>query len=211
MSDDRARYLARGSPEKAADHARLDMIRAILAEEATWAEAPPEVGDAILGVIGRERRPMSERVGHRTSLWHWAAAIAAAGFAVVALVIGLAGETNGQRDEVVVAMEGTDLQTNAVGQATLRPRGSGWWIRLELTDLPAAPDGTYYEGWVWSDEGDGVSIGTFHLRGEPDPVILWSGVEPADYPSIWVTLEDEDGDASASDRIVMWGRIGSSE
>jgi hypothetical protein len=31
-------------------------------------------------------------------------------------------------------------------------------------------------------------------------------VDPADYPAIWVTLETEDGDPAASDRIVMWGR-----
>jgi hypothetical protein len=28
-----------------------------------------------------------------------------------------------------------------------------------------------------------------------------------EYPSIWVTLEDEDGSAVASDRVVMKGRM----
>jgi hypothetical protein len=37
-------------------------------------------------------------------------------------------------------------------------------------------------------------------------VVLWSGVDPEDYPAIWVTLEDEDGDPTASDRVVMKGR-----
>jgi hypothetical protein len=51
-----------------------------------------------------------------------------------------------------------------------------------------------------------VSIGTFHLRGDPEPIVLWSGVDPASYPAIWVTLEDEDGDPSASESVVMRGR-----
>jgi hypothetical protein len=60
---------------------------------------------------------------------------------------------------------------------------------------------------MWNDEGEGVSIGTFHLRGGEEPVILWSGVDPADYPAIWVTREPEDGDPGASDQVVMRGRI----
>jgi len=108
-------------------------------------------------------------------------------------------------DEQVVAIAGTELQPDATGQAAIRQTESGWWIRLDVEDLPAADDGTYYEGWVWNDEGEGVSIGTFHFRGGERSVVLWSGVDPADYPAIWVTLEDEDGDPSASDRVVMRG------
>jgi hypothetical protein len=59
---------------------------------------------------------------------------------------------------------------------------------------------------VWSDDGEGVSIGTFHLRGGDESVMLWSGVDPTDYPSIWVTLEDEDGDATASGVVLLRGR-----
>jgi hypothetical protein len=31
-------------------------------------------------------------------------------------------------------------------------------------------------------------------------------VDPAAYPSLWVTLETEDGDPAASERVVMRGR-----
>jgi hypothetical protein len=60
---------------------------------------------------------------------------------------------------------------------------------------------------VWSDDGEGVSIGTFHLRGDEMPIVLWSGVPLADYPEIWVTLESEADGPEASDQIVMTGRI----
>lgn len=207
MSDDRAEYLATGSGDQPADHERLDLIRAILGEQATWSEPPPETGDAVLAAIATDSGSVSTPIARRRRRWPWAAAAAAAGAALIALVIGLAGVLGDQPGETVVAIEGTELEAAAAGEATLGPAGSGWWIRLEVDGLRAAPDGTYYEGWVWSDDGDGVSIGTFHLRGEKGPVTLWSGVDPADYPSIWVTLEDEDGDASASDRVVMRGRI----
>jgi hypothetical protein len=38
-------------------------------------------------------------------------------------------------------------------------------------------------------------------------VVLWSGVPLAEYPSIWVTLEDEEEGPEASDLVVMTGRL----
>jgi len=131
----------------------------------------------------------------------------AAAAAVVIAVIGLFAALDGETEEIVMAVEGTELEAEASGRATLVPTGDGWSIRLEVNDLPAAEPGSYYEGWMWNDEGQGVSIGTFHLRGGGETVILWSGVSPDDYPSIWVTHEDEDGDPSASDRVVLRGRL----
>ena len=126
--------------------------------------------------------------------------------AVVALVFSTMSVLEADK-EIVVAMTGTEIERGAGGQAAVGPSGSGWWIRLDATGLPPAPEGSFYEGWVWSDEGDGVSIGTFHLRGGDTPVTLWSGVEMAEYPSIWVTLEQEDDGPEASDLVVMTGRM----
>ena len=208
MAEDRIEFLASGSSsgEKPADRERLEMIRAILSDEAVWAEPPPEVGDALIEAVAAEAGPLQPREARGRSRWAWVGAGVTAA-AVLALVVGVTGLFTDQPGEIVVAVEGTELEETAFGEATLRPTGDGWWIGLEVTDLTPAPQGTYYEGWVWSDEGDGVSIGTFHLRGEGKNVVLWSGVNPADYPMIWVTLEDEDGDPTASDRIVMRGRI----
>lgn len=206
MTEDRADYLASGAGEPPADRERLDMIRGILADEAVWSEPPPEVGDAVLESIAAASQPVeSETTTQRKSL-RWLAGVAATA-ALVIVAVGLYGLFTADTDELVVSVEGTELETAASGEATLRPTGDGWWIRLEVQHLPPAQPGTYYEGWVWSDDGDGVSIGTFHMRGEGQAVTLWSGVDPADYPSIWVTLEDEDGDPAASDRVVMRGRI----
>lgn len=207
MTEDHSEYLASGSGEKPADRDRLDMIRAILADEATWSEPPPEVGDAVIASIAASPEPDRRSDPGRSRSSKLLAGVAAAA-AVLVVIVGIFTALDGETEEIVMAVEGTELEAEASGQATLVPTGDGWSIRLEVSDLPAAEPGSYYEGWMWNDEGQGVSIGTFHLRGGGETVILWSGVSPDDYPSIWVTREDEDGDASASDRVVLWGRLG---
>ena len=186
------------------DAERLDLIRDVLGRHATWAEPPPEVADRLLAAIEAERPPMEpERASSRRWLGMTAAVVGVA--AVTIVVAGLTGAFSSP-DEQIVVIAGTELEPTASGEAAIREAESGWWIRLEVEDLPPAEVGTYYEGWVWNDQGDGVSIGTFHLRGDAEPVVLWSGVDPADYPAIWVTLEEEDGDPAASEQVVMRGR-----
>lgn len=206
MTEEHSEYLASGSGEKPADHERLDMIRAILADEATWSEPPPGVGDAVIASIAASSEPGSQSDSGRTPGSRLLAGVAAAA-AVLVLIVGLFIALDEETGEIVMAVEGTELEAEASGRATLVPTGDGWSIQLEVSDLPAAEPGSYYEGWMWNDEGQGVSIGTFHLRGGGDTVILWSGVSPDDYPSIWVTHEDEDGDPSASERVVLRGRL----
>ena len=154
-------------------------------------------------------RPVAAPVEADSGGSRWAMVVGGIGAvaAVIALVLASVSVIRDQPSETVVPMAGTELEPGAWGEASVRPTGSGWWIRLDLSDLPPAPEGSYYEGWVWSDDGEGVSIGTFHLRGDEMPIVLWSGVPLADYPSIWVTLEREDEGPEASDQIVMKGRI----
>ncbi|HET8738159.1 MAG TPA: anti-sigma factor [Acidimicrobiia bacterium] len=206
MTDERAEYLASPAARAPApaDRDRLDLIRELLGREAMWVDPPPEVADRLLEAIGASH-PEPERRGVR--LTGLAAAMAAVfvSLAVIALAVSQVADSD---EPDVVAMAGTQLQPDAAGEAEIEATDAGWFIKLDLENLPAADEGTYYEGWVWSDDGDGVSIGTFHLRGGDHSVTLWSGVDPADYPAIWVTLEDEDGDPSASDRVVLRGRPG---
>lgn len=205
--DSRVEYLASGSGSPPRDHERLDLIREVLGEAATWAEPPQQVADGILAAVAHDHTGLvgdAPLVPQRR--WPVVAAVVGSAAAVVALVFSTISVLDTE-SETVLAMTGTEIESGASGQATVRPTDAGWWIRLDVRGLPPAPQGTYYEGWVWSDEGDGVSIGTFHLRGGEDPVILWSGVEMADYPSIWVTLENEDEGPETSDLVVLTGRM----
>jgi hypothetical protein len=200
MTDERARYLASGTGNGPTDKESLDLTRGVLGDEATWSQPPPEVADRLLATIAEERDRVS--MPHaRLRWWPWAAAFATV--ALLALVMGLLGvfDTPVQ----VIEMRGTDLEPTATGQAAIHETGSGWSIRLDVSGLPPADDGQYYEGWLWSDDGDGISVGTFNLREDDRSIVLWSGVDPDAYPSLWVTLEDEDGDPSVSDQVVMRG------
>lgn len=205
-SDDiRPEYLATGSGESPADHERLDLIRGVLAESSTWEEPPEGVVDGLLAAIGRDGVAPVGELATKSPRRTWLVAAGAVA-AIALLVLGIVSVLDAPIAETVVAMSGTDLAPAAQGTASLHPTPSGWYIRLEVTGLPSAPEGSYYEGWVWSDD-EGVSIGTFHLRGGADPVVLWAGVDVAEYPAIWVTLEDEGVGPEASDQIVMKGRI----
>jgi len=204
--DSRARYLASGTPEGGESHERLDLIRDVLSTDATWAEPPPQVADGLLAALAAEAVPTLSVNEQRSGRWPLVLAGAGGLVAIAALVLGSINVLQDEGDNVV-AMTGTELEAAALGEAAFGPNDAGWWIRLDVTGLPPAPEGSYYEGWVWSDDGEGVSIGTFHLRGEDMPIVLWSGVPLADYPSIWVTLESEDDGPEASEMIVMTGRI----
>lgn len=185
-----------GPPDKEG----LDLVRGVLGDEAAWSQPPPEVADHLLATVAAERKPTP--FSQNRLRWRpWAAAFAAA--ALVALVLGLFGAF----DTAVqtIEMHGTDLEPTATGHAAIQETGTGWSIALEVSGLPPAGDGQYYEGWLWSEDGDGISVGTFNLSEDDRSVVLWSGVDPDAYPSLWVTLENEDGDPSASDQVVMRG------
>jgi hypothetical protein len=204
--DSRAQYLASGSPQVDDGDDRLDLIRDVLAGDATWAEPPPQVADGILASLATETAHQPVAAEGRASRWPLAVAAVGGLVAATALVLGTISVVQSD-DDNVVAMSGTELGAAASGEAEFGPNEAGWWIRLDVTGLPPAPEGSYYEGWVWSDDGEGVSIGTFHLRGDEMPIVLWSGVPLVEYPEIWVTLESEAEGPEASDQIVMTGRL----
>lgn len=200
MTDERAEYLASGAGSEPSDRERLDLIRQVLGQDAMWSEPPPEVADRLLATIAEHGEPIpTPEPGSRR--WPWVAAFAAA---LVIVILGLVGVFTPR--ERVIALQGTDLEPAATGEASINESGAGWWIRLDVNGLPAAEDGTYYEGWLWNEDGEGISIGTFHLRENDEAIALWSGVDPDEYPSVWITLEVEDGDPSASEQVVMRGR-----
>jgi hypothetical protein len=60
---------------------------------------------------------------------------------------------------------------------------------------------------VRSDDGDLVSIGTFHLRGGAAMVTLWSGVPLEDYPTLTVTLQREGAGTDSSGEVVLRGSL----
>jgi Anti-sigma-K factor rskA, C-terminal len=202
-SEKSSAYLETGKGD-APGGGRLDLIRAKLAQDETWADPPGSVLDGVL--LSIELETSGSKVGPARVWWRRPLAVAGVLVAALAVVLlSLAGFLS-RADETVVAMSGTHIDPHASGTATLKSTGGGWVIHLDVNGLPPAAPGTYYEGWVWSDGGEGVSIGTFHLRGGDQPVTLWSGVDLSEYPSIWVTLQNEGAGPEPSDQVVMRGR-----
>lgn len=200
----RAEYLTSASGDVGSEKDRLDVIRRLLGEDAVWADLPSQVLEGILAEMRTGRAvAIAQPTASRRRAWLFVAA------AVVIVLLGLAAAAlfdSPPGPVTVVAMSGTDLAPEASGTASLRPTPAGWAVSLDVEGLPPAPQGSYYQAWVWND-GDAVSLGTFHFRNGVGPIVLWAGVNLRDYPSLSVTLQDEGGGPASSGRVVMTGRV----
>ena len=112
-----------------------------------------------------------------------------------------------EESEEQFAIEGTELDPNATATAEVAELPNGAAIRLDVENLDPAPDGYYYQGWVRSEAGETVTIGTFHMRGGDGTVTLWSGVDLAAYPTLTVTLQQEGAGPESSGEVVLRGSI----
>lgn len=187
-------------------------VRDHLRSASVWEEPPDDLVDRIAADIDRERlsrpdpapagpadRSRERRVDRRPL---WLAAGAAAVAAVIALVVLLPTD-----DATRIQLQPTPLAQSASATASVRSTPAGEAITLDVSGLPPAPEGFFYQGWVRGDRGL-VSIGTFHLRGGGDTEVeLWSGVPLEQYPVVSVTLEPEDGDQTSSGQAVLIGEL----
>ncbi len=195
------------------------VVTAALADPAVWAEPPAWLGESIVATLRAQRdidalddgsvaAPQLVATGrsgrvHRT----WWLAAAAAVVAIVAVgVVVLLPDRDGE-GEVAVAIEGTELAPGASADAVVNELAAGVAIRLDVAGLAPAPPGSFYQGWVRSEAGELVSVGTFHLRAGDDAVTLWSGVDIADYPTLTVTLQREGEGTEMSGEVVLRGSL----
>lgn len=190
-------------PRGAAQH-----VRDLLADEALWLEPPPGGADALLNATRAEAPagPRRRRSRGRPPV-RWGVTLAAA--AALVLVAGIAAALAlgpGDGDGQEFAVTGTELAPGASAVATVESLGSGIAIELRVHDLPPAPPGTYYQGWVKGPDGL-VTIGTFHLRAGDDTVELWAGVDLDRYPTLTVTLQQEGAGPESSGEVVLTGDI----
>lgn len=135
-----------------------------------------------------------------------------AGVAAAALVIAaLGGLTNlsipGFGEETIeLALAGTDLAPEASASAEISETPQGTRILLDVSGLPPAEPGTYYEAWLRTGPDEGVSAGTFHLRGGDGEIEMWAGVTVDDYPLVTVTIQPE-GLPESSGTVVLKGTV----
>ena len=155
-------------PPAAGADALMAAIRAELPQQAR----PPAGAWGAPGTSGRQSRvpPRWSRpaqgTGHvaPTPARRWGArqgallAVAAVALVVVGVVGGLAvggdsGDDAPASGGEEVALAGTDLQPQASGLARVEETGSGVEVWLDVSGLPPAAPGTYYQAWVKGDDG----------------------------------------------------------
>jgi hypothetical protein len=209
-----------------ADAARR--LRVLLASPDLWSEPPGGLLDQITASIRRERTVLAgpapaavtwsavnavnaanaantarkdgrRRARMRRSAGAAVAALLAAAAVVISIVVTRGPVTTD------VALAGTRLAPAASAVAKLHATPSGLAIELDVSGLPPSPPGFYYQAWMKGPHGL-VTIGTFHMRGGPGTVELWSAVTLAGYPTITVTREPEDGNPASSGQVVLTSR-----
>ncbi len=189
------------------------IVAAILAETSTAGSTAPTIAPVPEAepVLQQVRQPVTgelpDNVIPISRSRRWLSSAAAGVAAAVMVIAGFAFVTRSEDPEgVLLALEGTDLAPSATAEASIAPLRSGTRIILDVSGLPPAEPGTYYEAWMRKDAAVGVSAGTFHLRGGDGAIELWSGVLPADYPLITVTIQNE-AQSESSGVVVLKGLL----
>jgi anti-sigma-K factor RskA len=148
------------------------------------------------------RRSKQDRAGRRRFTRPAILVAVAAAVVAVALsaVVVIRNSTSQPRFDVALAA--TELVPGASGSAVMLKTDSGWEIQLDASGLPRLDGGQFYQAWLRNADGVLVPIGTFNEGAE---VILWSGVPPADFPTMTITRESADGDQASSGQRVLVG------
>ena len=207
--DDRAAYLAGDTSVvlDPAEAAELDDLRALLADEALWAEPDPGLAERVVTSVtgaaaSTPRAQVVNLTQHRSRrIWYAAAGIAAAVVLAVGIAVGVSS-SNSHPARFAAALTGTSLASSASGQATLTQTAGGWRIQLHATGLPRLDNGAYYEAWLKNSAGVLVPVGTFN---EPTDVTLWAGVPPTGFPTMTITRQTVGGGPASSGQVVLKG------
>jgi hypothetical protein len=193
-------------------------VARLLDDPALWADVSSSLRDRVLteatggDELGRRRsaRTGGGGGGGAPARPGWARPGLLAAAVVVVLGLAVAGGLMATGDDepagTPVALAGTEDLPQAVASARLRPMPAGVEVVLDVSGLPPAPEGTFYEAWAVGDQGK-VSAGTFHARGDQDEVKLWLGIDPDDYDALTVTRQPVDGGTLAEGVVVLRGEL----
>jgi hypothetical protein len=217
IAGDRAGEL---EPDEAADVA---FLAALLADPSTWAEPSTDLEASVLRAVADAElssdsaetsasvtsiasgTPRSTRrrssPSRRRVVWSVVAAAAA-------VLIALGVVTVVRRDtntDFQARLTATALAPGASGTVDVTHNRAGFRVDLDARGLPPLRNGDFYQAWLKNSAGTLVPIGSF--SSSDANVTLWSGVSPADYPGISVTIEPADNDQRSSGRRVLVGTL----
>lgn len=189
------------NPETGADVDEVDglidaELSALLADPNNWVEAPIGLDDDIVAAIRSEATlgaaPAAEAAPQR-GVRRWSAvrpalfgAVAAILFVFGGIVVLSALSGVDETETFSAELVSTGLIPDVGGVVDVTAFDSGLRIDLVAPGLPRRDNGTYYEGWVRTADGNLVPVGTFH---DGDEVTLWAGVELDRVELFTITLE----------------------
>lgn len=199
------------SPDEPTDD-ELAALDELLGDASLWSEADPGDEEAIVAAILAEASAADS--GNLDAAPHvdvtpeaeieatviplrrrsWGTAVLSAAAGIVVALLGVAALTalaDREAGEVALSLDGTENAPDASAVARIVALDAGTRIELDVSGLPPAPPGSYYEAWLRESPEVGVSAGTFHMRGGDDSIELWAGVVLDDYPLVTVTIQDE--------------------
>lgn len=178
--------------------AELSPLPALLEQAAPAVATPAQLRERTFRAV---RRAASTRM-------RWRTALAVAALAVAAAFVVAVWPTADEPFEVpLVAASGS----RAHGVAYVTRSAEGLRVEMELSDLPATPEGTHYECWyVAPDDRLGqprrVTGGTFVSEGGDVRVTMFTAADPRRYPLLEITLEQDDGNPSRGGKVMLRSR-----
>ena len=182
---------SRSNPDNAADE-RVRLVAAQLTDEDFGRDEPPaELWGAIAAKMDR---PANEVVTLRRTHHRAWLGVAAAVVAVLTLA-GAMVISRGGRDNVVAAASLSNqglspLGSSSSGKAEIIRRGTSYVLHLDVNRVPQEPS-SYIEVWLIDSQVKGmISLGPYHGNGN---YVIPSGVDPAKYPIVDVSIEPSDG------------------
>jgi len=187
-------------------------IGALLGDSTMWDLPGDDLADRIVNAISSESvhapepyaataGPSGRRSWARPALLGAAAAIAFL-FGGLVLLSGLSGVE--EVDAFSAELVPTGLIGDQSGDITVTSFDSGLRIELEAASLPRRDNGSFYEGWLKTVDGDLFPVGTFH---DGVDVTLWAGVELERVELFTITLEaaagpDDPGQKSSGEVVL---------
>ena len=168
----------------------------------------------VLAEIEPEREPEPAPVAARERSWGWRRALPAFAVGAVAtaavFAIALALDSSGiGTPDAVAAVQGTPEFSGVHGEARIYDSGSANGVlRLDLADVPAAPDGEHYEVWVLRPAAGGAmeAVGVFDPAGSD--VELELGLPgTGDYVAVDISVEPDAGSPEHSGTSLAGGRF----
>jgi Anti-sigma-K factor rskA len=191
-------------------------LRRALTNDAVWVDPPAELHNNALAalqaaraasapasIMPNESKPAVGTLASNSRYVGWSVSAAA----VLAVVGGLIWTLLVDVPDSSLALTGTDLASAASAQVEITEKASGFEVVLDIDDLASAEDGSYYQAWFKDADGVLVTIGTFHARESGQDIVLWSGVDPAEYDVLTVTLQRVGGGAKSSGEVLLSGRL----